>query len=185
MAGFGPASAILVRLKKTAEKKTIDQLRVVARRNTPNTTFVRIQTFSQLLDPEFRSVRLATSLFAVLSLIALFVSSVGVFMAIRYVASQRRKELGIRSALGARRVHLAILVIQDIAGVVTVGALAGIGAGALLSHSFRHLYFGIQGVSATDVVFVFLVLAALGLVAAGRPAISAGNVPPAEALNAD
>ena len=93
--------------------------------------------------------RIAAGCAAVLSALSLLLTVIGLFRAISYSVSQRRKELGIRAALGARPGQLLKMVVRQtlmVAGAgVVVGILLGIGATMLL----RSLLYGISPVEAT------------------------------------
>jgi ABC-type antimicrobial peptide transport system permease subunit len=99
--------------------------------------------------------------------------------------AQRRNEIGIRMALGARPADVLRLVMKEAAGVVAVGAVAGLVVALLVTRMMGALLYG---VGATDPVTFALVGAALTLVALLAtyvPARRAVGVDPLKALRSE
>lgn len=126
--------------------------------------------------------RLLTSLMAVFAAIALLLAAIGVYGVIAYGVSQRRREFGIRQALGARSARVAAEVVREGAVLAGLGIVAGLAGALLLSGALRSLLFG---VSATDPVVLAggaAVLLVAALLASWLPARRAVRVDPSEAL---
>ncbi|MBW3552753.1 MAG: ABC transporter permease [Gemmatimonadetes bacterium] len=126
--------------------------------------------------------RLLTSLMAVFAGMALLLAAIGVYGVIAYGVSQRRREFGIRQALGAGSARVAAEVIREGAVLAGIGIAVGLAAALLLSGALRSLLFG---VSATDPVVLgggAAVLLVAALLASWLPARRAVRVQPSEAL---
>src|SRR5262249_28075033 len=114
--------------------------------------------------------------------VALFLSAIGIYGVLAYLVTQRRKEIGIRIALGSSARAIFELVLLE--GLVLIGAgflLGAAGAIALRKSLESQLY----GVSATDPVVllaVTLVLAAVAILACALPARRATRIDPIIAL---
>ena len=102
---------------------------------------------------------------------ALLVAATGLFAVLMQGMSERRKELGIRMALGAGRREVALLVLRE--GLVLVGA--GVVLGALAGSS----------AGAASLGWTALVVAAIGLIASSIPALRAASVDPVESLRSE
>jgi predicted permease len=122
---------------------------------------------------------------AVFAVIALLLALGGSYGVTSYLVSQRRRELGIRVALGAQRADISRTVLKSSLGVVSVGVLIGIagaiGAGRYLSS----LLFGVPPYDALILVIAAASLAASGFLANWLPARRAARVDPMVSLRAD
>jgi putative ABC transport system permease protein len=114
--------------------------------------------------------------------IALFLSAIGVYGVLAYLVTQRRKEIGIRIALGSSARSIFELVLREGLGLIAGGlVLGGIGAFALR----RSLQSQLFGVSATDPMIlaaVTAILAAVAILACALPARRATRIDPIVAL---
>jgi putative ABC transport system permease protein len=126
--------------------------------------------------------RLKAWLMSVFGGAALLLTAVGIYGVISYAAEQRRREIGIRMALGAETAAVRAMVIRDCMLPVVAGVGAGLVAAYALSNVLAATLFGVQphdvGVFAT----VPLALTAVGLAAAAVPAFRASRVAPTVAL---
>ncbi len=109
-------------------------------------------TFHRLMDLTLLTQRIATGCVAILSALGLLLAIIGLFGAVSYSVSERKKELGIRVALGARPGQLLKLVLRQtmlVAGSgIVLGTLAGIGGTAI----FQDQLYGIGAVEWTVLV---------------------------------
>jgi len=143
---------------------------------------VRPYTFRRWMDLTLLMQRIVAGSVALLSGLGLLLAILGLFGAISYSVSERRKELGIRVALGAQPRQLMRMVLRQtlvIAGAgVVIGGLAGIGATIL----FQSQLYGINAVEWTVLVPVTLAMIAVSVLIAyvsARPWIT---VDPMEAV---
>lgn len=116
-----------------------------------------------------------------LSALGVLLAMAGLFGAISYSIGERRRELGIRAALGALPSDLLGMVMREITTTVGVGILAGAGIGAAATVVVRSQLFGIQGVEWTVLLPVILSMGALAAMiayAAARPWIKADPLEP-------
>lgn len=129
-------------------------------------------------------LRFVTGLFALFGAAALALSAIGLHAVLSYAVSRRRREFGVRLALGARRRDVLALVLRD--GLRLV--LAGVAVGALLSlWTSQLLEAWLYDVPATDVLalgIAELALAGIALLASLAPALRAARSAPLEVLRA-
>jgi putative ABC transport system permease protein len=129
--------------------------------------------------------RLAMALFAVFSALSLALAALGLYAVISYSVAQRRQEIGIRMALGARAEQVVRSVLGQgltlIATGVVCGALAALGLGRFLAG----LVFGVGTADPVTFVSVALLLAATALLASLVPALRAAQVEPASVLRSE
>jgi ABC-type lipoprotein release transport system permease subunit len=113
---------------------------------------------------------------------ALLLTAVAIYGVISYSVEQRRREIGIRMALGAEAGNVRAMVVRD--GMLPV--LAGVGAGLVAAYALSNLLaatlFGVQPHDLGVFASVPLALTAVGLAAAAVPAFRASRVAPTVAL---
>jgi putative ABC transport system permease protein len=117
--------------------------------------------------------------------VSLLLSALGIYGVISYSVTQRTRELGIRSALGAQRTHLLKLVLSQGMNLTAVGLVLGLGGALALMRLLTSLLFGVSG---HDPLTMAVVAAALGLVAfiaCALPARRAAKVDPMIALRTE
>ena len=129
--------------------------------------------------------RLNAVLFLIFGALALAIAAVGVAAVLAFAVSARRRELGIRAALGATPAQLLGMVLRE-GGLM---ALVGLGLGALgslaLTRLMVSLLYEVAPLDAPTFVAVGLVLLLVALAAALVPARRATRTAPAEVLRAD
>ncbi|MGH9506648.1 MAG: FtsX-like permease family protein, partial [Terriglobales bacterium] len=116
---------------------------------------------------------------------ALLLGAIGLYGVLAYAVSQRRREIGIRLALGQEpRAVVGMIVRQGLtlaAAGVGIGIVLAIGAGRLLSS----LLFGVRSVDGMTYAAVIVALGLTAALASLLPARRAAGVDPAEALRAE
>jgi putative ABC transport system permease protein len=123
--------------------------------------------------------RMLLSVFAAL---ALLLSSMGIYGVIAYAVSQRTREIGVRTALGARPADILRLIVGEGLKLVLAGGVIGIGAALALTKLLASLLYGVR---ATDPVVLLggtTLLFVIALVACFIPAQRAMRVAPIVAL---
>jgi len=141
-------------------------VRAEVRRLDPNLPVASVRPMTAVVDASMATPRLTGSLLTVFAALALSLASVGVAGVLAYLVSRRRREIGIRMALGASRAEVMALVVRR--GLATAGA--GIAAGGIaalfLTRLMEGLLFGVaprdlRGVIACLGQHVLLVVVAL------------------------
>lgn len=117
--------------------------------------------------------------------LALLLAAVGIYGISAYAVERRRREIGIRCALGATGRSVQLGVLRSAAAVTGVGALVGLMAAVLLSGLLRRFVFGVDPLAPAALAAVVAVLAAVSLLAAWLPARRAAGVDPMITLRAE
>lgn len=129
--------------------------------------------------------RFILALLGLFAALALVLAAIGLHAVISYMVSQRRREIGIRVALGAGAARIARLVLGQGILMAVGGVIVGVIAAAVATRSMRSLLYGIEpGDPATSVV-VAGVLLLVSIVASTIPARRATKVDPVEMLRAE
>jgi putative ABC transport system permease protein len=129
--------------------------------------------------------RFAMLVFVMFAALALALAAVGLYGVLSYGVSQRRKELGVRAALGASGSHLLALVLRDGLAVTALGLMAGLLIAAALTRLMTGLLFGVSPTDAVVFVLAPAVLLVVALAACVVPARRAASTDPAEVLRSE
>jgi macrolide transport system ATP-binding/permease protein len=145
---------------------------------------VSFQTLDKTMTSEaiFVGTRLGGVLFAVIGLLGLVLSSVGIYSMVGYTISQQTREIGIRIALGAQRSNVLRLVLGRNIQPIMVGIGAGLILGIILSRVLSALFQGLRVLDAVVLLIASLLLMAIALVAAYVPARKAAKLDPGTTL---
>jgi putative ABC transport system permease protein len=139
-----------------------------------------------VLETQARQTLLRERLIAALSsgfgLLAVALATIGVFGVVSYGVSRRQNEIGVRTALGARRAQIVGMIIGEVMRVVAIGLAAGAAAALLVSRYAATLLFGLEPHDAVTLASAAAALILTGLAAAFVPAYSAARVSPVAAL---
>jgi ABC-type antimicrobial peptide transport system permease subunit len=119
------------------------------------------------------------------SAMAMLLGLIGIYAVISYAVSQRRREIGIRLALGAQQAELRRMFVGYGLVLAAIGIAVGLGAAAGLMRLMKSLLFGISPLDPLTYAAVPVVLVAAAILASYLPARRAAAVDPVEALKAE
>lgn len=142
----------------------------------------RLVPLKTLVASSWDQPRFATSVVSGFAALAMVLAGVGLYGALSYNVSQRRRELGLRAALGASRPNLVRLVLREGLSRTFAGLGIGIIAATLVTRLMRGLLFGISPFDGAAFTLGPLVLVAVGILACIVPAMRAASIDPAVAL---
>ena len=125
------------------------------------------------------------TLFVTFAVFALFMAAIGIYGVMSYSVSQRRKEIGLRLALGAEVGTVRWMVVSEGARLLASGIGVGLLAAFAISRLLGNLVFGMSATDPLTFIGVPLVLAGVALVANLVPARRATRLDPADTLRAD
>jgi predicted permease len=186
-----PSGGILIVARGHSAEDAIGGVRSVVASMDPNLTLFNVQTLSEYLELIRAAMRSALRTFGGIGLFGLILSTVGLAGVTGYAVAQRRKEIGIRMALGARKTQVLSLVLREGATLIAVGTVIGfLGAVALakamsaLASEFSDAF----SLGTNDPRLLLgapLLLAALAMLACYLPARRAVKIDPLKALRRD
>jgi predicted permease len=182
----GAINVVTLVLRTTGQPEALIQTlrRVMAEANIHVPTFGEITPIA-LREQQMQQERLLTDLLMAFGVVALLLSSIGIYGMLAYLVTRRTSEIGIRMALGARPAMVVALVLRESIVPVAVGLATGVLTAIAAARWINSLLFG---VSASDTrtmmsaAAVFLTIAAL---AAFVPARRASTIDPLAALRAE
>jgi putative ABC transport system permease protein len=132
----------------------------------------------QVLSESLARRRLYMILLGVFAGAALLLAGVGIYGVVSYSVSQRRREMGIRIAIGAERGDVLRLVLGQGARAATLGIALGMAAALALTRLMASLLFGVSAADPLTFLAVALVLTLAALAASYIPARRAMRVDP-------
>jgi putative ABC transport system permease protein len=135
-----------------------------------------------LLAEQLAGPRLYAVIVGVFAAFAVLIAGIGLFGVVSYAVAQRRRELGVRAALGATPAGIVRLVIAQGLWPLVSGAVAGLAASALVARSLSSLLYGVVPYDPFTFAVVPLVLLTMALVACGVPARRAAGLDPLKAM---
>jgi putative ABC transport system permease protein len=140
---------------------------------------------SQRVAESVDQPRFAAAVLAAFALLALVLASVGLHGVLSYGVSQRRRELGLRAALGADRRTLIALVLREGLTVTGVGLGVGLLGAVALTRLMQGVLFGVAPLDPMSFAAATVLLTAVAGVACLVPASRAASIDPAEALRSE
>jgi hypothetical protein len=144
-----------------------------------------VATLGSRVSASVSEPRFAATLLAAFALLAVSLAATGLYGVLSYNVSQRRREMGVRAALGASRRDLVALVMRQGLAVTGVGLALGIGGAAVLTRVLEKLLFGVTPLDVVAFTAAPTVLLAVALVACLVPARRAAAISPTEALRCE
>lgn len=161
-------------------------LRAIVRDVEPNAVAVdNIATLSSQVAASVATPRFAASVLGAFALLALVLAAVGLYGVLSYNVTTRRREMGVRAALGASRWNIVRIVLAQGLGVTAAGLAAGMIAASLLTRLMQNQLFGIKPLDPVSFIAAPAVLFAFAILACAIPARRATRIDPAEALRAE
>jgi len=171
---------LAVRVRGTTPAAFAGRLREVSAAVDPNLQLRNVLTIDELLRQEQSMLRLLAAGLAILTMSVVLLSGAGIYALMSFTVTQRRKEIGIRAALGADPRRILGSIFARALGQLAIGAVVGAAAAVLLESLSRGDLMAGNGEVVLPVVALFMT--AVGLVAAIGPARRGLRIQPIEAL---
>ena len=166
-------------------RQPLDVLRgipAVMKRIDPTLPVEELKTMPQQIRENVFLDRMISILSAAFAILATLLAGVGLYGVLAYAVAQRRREIGIRMALGADARRVRAMVMRQMAWMTAIGAAIGV-AGALgLGRAARSLLFGLEGHDPLAFLGAVLAIGIVALTAGYIPARRAAAVSPTLAL---
>jgi ABC-type antimicrobial peptide transport system permease subunit len=183
-----PADGITIMVRSDAGADALAAIRRQMSSLDPNLNLFNVRTLSEFLELSRASQRFAVDTYGGIGIFGLVLAAIGLAGVTAYSVAQRRREIGIRMALGARKAQMLRLVLREGAALVSVGTVLGFlgafGLSKMLS-ALTKVIADVLKVGTNDprlLVGAPLLLAALALLACYIPARRAARIDPMKAL---
>lgn len=151
----------------------------------PGAALDDVSTLDARVSASVAAPRFAAAVLGGFAAAAALLAAIGLYGVLSYGVAQRRREIGVRAAVGATRGQLIGMVLAEGLTVVAIGLVAGLALAAWLSRLLQSLLFGVTPLDAWAYAAAPIVMLAVAVVAAVVPARRAAAVDPAEALRCE
>jgi predicted permease len=151
----------------------------------PNLPISSVETLDERIASSATGERLMAQLCSFFGLVAVFLSSIGIYGLMSYLVARRTSEIGVRMALGADPAQVRWLVMREILLLVGVGAAIGVPVTLEGGHLVQSMLFGLKGNDPLSVAGATGLLLGVTLLAGYLPARRASRVDPAVALRCE
>jgi predicted permease len=170
---------------RTAGDSAIPRLRSLLRQMDPNLPIVQVSTLADAAALGLLPSQLAATVATSVGVIGLLLSALGIYGIIAYTVARRRREIGVRMALGATARTVIALVGRQVLAVAGGGALIGLLLGAGAAQLLRVLLYGITPLDPLSFAGAALLFLLVALAASALPARRAVAVNPVDALRSE
>jgi putative ABC transport system permease protein len=148
-------------------------------------TLTNMMTLDEQIGRQMNPQRFGVYVLGALGGIALLQTVLGTYVVAQALVVRRRRELGIRAALGARNAHLRSLVLRDTARLVGIGLIAGLALAVAGARLIRSLLYQVEPLDPFILVSVAVAILGLALLVSLRPALAATRVDLTRVLRED
>lgn len=183
---FVPRSVVFaIRADRAGTEGFLKQLQQAVWSVNPNLPLAQVQTLGDLYSRSMARTSFMLAMLGIAGAMALLMGVVGIYGVISYAASQRRREAGIRLALGAPKRDVERMFVRRGLTLSIMGVAIGSGAAVGLTRLLRSLLFGVSPWDPVTYAAVAAVLLLAAMLASYLPARRASAVDPLEALRAE
>ncbi len=181
-----PSGDIFLMVRATGDPMSLlPQVRSVLHDLDPEQAIVELHTLDDVVATSMARARFLTTLLFVFATVGLALAVVGVYGVMAQLAQRRRREMGIRLALGAPARAVRWLIVRHALGMVVPGLVIGTVAALVATRALRSVLYRVAPSDPLTFVAVPLALAASALVASWMPAAQVSRADPAQALHVE
>jgi predicted permease len=160
-------------------------MREAVRAVDPTLAFIRFETMTALIRRDLDMQRLLTVLLGAFAVSAMLLAAVGLYGLIAYAAVRRRKEVGVRMALGATALRVVRSFVGEGVTLASIGLLLGLAGAAAVTRLLSARLFGVTPLDITTFAVAGVALIAVAVCASLIPASSAARTDPMQALRGE
>ena len=165
--------------------EAMETLRSTIVQGHPAILVTRARTLRQQADLSLTDERVATIVGSVTGAAAALLAAVGLFAAFAYSVIRRRREIGLRLALGASPASVRNMILKEAAVLVVISSIAGAGLGLVLGRHAQARLYGIDALDPLSLLITLAILTMAAVAASWLPAQRASAIDPALTLRAD
>ena len=151
--------------------------RVVAAKDA-SLPIIDLRAMDEVFSQAIGRPRLLAQLLLGFAILALLMAALGTYGVLAYVVAERRREIGVRMALGAARGSVLSMVLRQGLGLTLVGLVVGLAGALAVNRLAAALFFGVEPADPTTYSAVAIFICLVGLVACYAPARRATRVDP-------
>lgn len=176
---------LVVRSSRTGSESLLREMARVIHSVNPNLPMAQVRSLDDVYRRSMARTSMTLALLGIAGTMALALAIIGVYGVLAYAVGQRRKEVSIRMAVGARPAEVKALFVRRGMTLALAGIGAGLVAATVLSRWVASLLFGVTALDPMTYGVAAVVVVAAALVASAIPAHRASSVDPMQSLRAD
>ncbi|HLJ46932.1 MAG TPA: ABC transporter permease, partial [Bryobacteraceae bacterium] len=150
----------------------------IVREVDPAVPVVRLRDMDSVFAESIRRPRLLAQLLGAFAGLALLLAAIGTYGVLSYMVTERRREIGIRVALGATRSDVLTQILKQGLQVTAAGVAIGLAGALAVNRLIASLLFGVQPTDTVTIAFVIATITAVAVVASWLPAWRASRLDP-------
>jgi putative ABC transport system permease protein len=174
-----------IRTSRAGTASLLTEARDAIRAVDANVPLTRVRTLGDVYDRSLDVTSFTVAMLAIAAGMALFLGIVGIYGVIAYAVSQRRREIGIRVALGARHSEVRLMFVRHGMALGVIGVTLGVAGATMLTRLMASLLFGTSPLDPMTYCVVSLGLVATAGLASYVPAHNATTIDPVLALRGE
>jgi predicted permease len=174
----------VVRSERAGTEAFLNEMRQAVWSVAPNLP-VAPRTMQDVYERSLERMSFTLVMLGVAASMALLLGVVGIYGVISYTVSQRRREIGIRAALGARQRDLQRMFVRHGLALASVGVVIGLAAAAAVTRLMAALLYGVTPLDPLTYAAVPVILAVVAALASWLPARQVVSIEPVEALRSE
>ena len=177
--------AVVVKSASADPLQLVPAIRAQVAAIDPNQPIHSVASMSYVLYDDMASTYILAAILTTIGLIALCLSAAGIYGLVSYSVAQRRREIGVRMALGARPEWIVRMIVAHTSRPVATGAGVGLAIAAALSLALNAAVPEIDPRDPISYAGVLLMIAVVAILASYLPARRAATINPVDALRAE
>ncbi len=184
--GYQPRRvAIVIRTERAGTAALLEELRNIVRSAHPDLPLAQAVTLERYYDRSMARTSFTLAMLAIAGSMAVLLGVCGIYGVIAYAVAQRRREIGIRMALGAQARQIRGLFLRSGLAVAAIGLLLGFAGALAFARLMQSVLFGVEPFDPITFATMPLALAAAAVLATYLPARHAMRVDPADTMRAE
>jgi putative ABC transport system permease protein len=163
----------------------MDTLKKAIAREPPGILVTRLRTLRQQVDLSLTDERVATAVGTATGGASALLASIGLFATFAYGVIRRRREIGLRLALGASPASVRFMILREAIVLVSISSIAGAGLGVVFGRLVQARLYGVEVLDPVSLLVPSVILMIAAILASWLPARRASVIDPALTLRAD
>jgi putative ABC transport system permease protein len=177
-----PVNVFLIARTNGDPRLIAPSLRTLARDEAPALALDSVMTMEDRVMSSLARPRTYALVLGGFAFFALTIAGVGLFGVLSYSVAQRTREIGVRTALGARTGDVVVLVVKQGTAITLAGVAVGMIAAAVLVRSLVTILYGVKPYDSLTFAAVPIAVLAVAALACAAPAVRAAKIDPLRAL---
>jgi putative ABC transport system permease protein len=177
--------AYLVRSSRAGSESFLNEVRQAVWSVNPNVPLAQVRTLRQVYQKSLARQTFTLVMMAITGAMALLLGLVGIYGVLSYSVSQRRREIGIRMAVGAQKHEVTRMFLRYGLRLVLLGMACGLGVAFVAMRVMKSLLFAVSPADPLTYAAVCLALIGAAMLASSIPAMRAARLDPVDSLRGE